>query len=61
MTDYDKAKKSLDLTVRYLERLNPSVAASLREGFEETLTLHKFGVTGLLRKTFSTTKRWLHY
>jgi len=55
MTDYDKAKKSLDLTVRYLERLNPSAAASLREGLEETLTVHKLGVTGLLRKTLSTT------
>lgn len=55
MADYDKAKESLDLTVRYLERLNPSAAASLREGLEETLTLHKFGVTGLLRKTLSTT------
>lgn len=55
MTDYDKAKKSLDLTVRYLERLNPSAAASLKEGLEETLTVHKLGVTGLLRKTLSTT------
>lgn len=55
MTDYDKAKESLDLTVRYLERLNPSAAASLREGIEETLTVHKFGVSGLLRKTLATT------
>jgi putative transposase len=55
MADYDKAKESLDLTVRYLERLNPSAAASLREGIEETLTVHKLGVTGLLRKTLSTT------
>jgi transposase-like protein len=55
MADYDKAKDSLDLTVRYLERLNPSAAASLREGLEETLTLHRLGVTGLLRKTLSTT------
>ncbi|MBI4684627.1 MAG: IS256 family transposase [Nitrospirae bacterium] len=55
MTDYDKAKKSLDLTVRYLERLNPSAAASLKEGLEETLTVHKLGVSGLLRKTLSTT------
>lgn len=55
MADYDKAKESLDLTVRYLERLNPSAAASLREGLEETLTVHKLGVTGLLRKTLSTT------
>ncbi len=55
MTDYDEAKKSLELTVKYLERLNPSAAASLKEGLEETLTIHKLGVTGLLRKTLSTT------
>jgi putative transposase len=55
MTDYDDAKKSLDLTVRYLEKLNPNAAASLREGLEETLTIHKLRITGLLRKTLSTT------
>ncbi len=55
MMDYDKAKASLDLTVKYLERLNPSAAASLREGLEETLTVHKLGIAGLLRKTLSTT------
>jgi transposase-like protein len=55
MADYDEARKSLDLTVRYLERLNPDAAASLKEGLDETLTVHKFGITGLLRKTLSTT------
>ena len=55
MTDYDKAKESLELTVKYLDRLNPSAAASLREGLEETLTVHKLGIAGLLRKTLSTT------
>jgi transposase-like protein len=55
MADYDTAKKSLELTVRYLEKLNPSAAGSLREGLEETLTVHKLGVTGLLRKTLQTT------
>lgn len=55
MAYYDDAKKSLELTVKYLEKLNPSAAASLKEGFDETLTLHKLGVTGLLRKTFQTT------
>lgn len=55
MADYAEARKSLDLTVRYLERLNPDAAASLREGLEETLTIHKLGITGLLRKTLSTT------
>jgi len=55
MTDYADARKSLELTVRYLEKLNPSAAASLKEGLEETLTVHRLGVTGLLRKTVSTT------
>jgi len=55
MADYDAAKKSLELTVRYLEKLNPSAAASLREGLEETLTVHKLEVEGLLRKTLQTT------
>ena len=55
MADYEAAKKSLELTVRYLEKLNPSAAASLREGLEETLTVHKLGVAGLLRKTLQTT------
>ena len=55
MTDYDEAKKSLELTVKYLEKLNPSAAASLKEGLEETLTVHKLGITGLLRKTLVTT------
>lgn len=55
MADYDDAKKSLELTVKYLEKLNPSAAASLKEGLEETLTVHKLGVTGLLRKTLQTT------
>jgi putative transposase len=55
MADYDAAKKSLELTVKYLEKLNPSAAASLKEGLEETLTVHSLGVTGLLRKTLQTT------
>jgi len=55
MTDYHEARKSLDLTVRYLQKLNPDAAASLEEGLEETLTVHKLGITGLLRKTLSTT------
>jgi len=55
MKTYDQAKQSLELTVRYLERLNPSAAASLKEGFEETLTVHKLGIADLLRKTLCTT------
>ena len=55
MADYDEARKSLDTTVRYLEKLNPAAAASLKEGLEETLTVHKLGITGLLKKTLATT------
>ncbi len=55
MSDYDESRKSLDLTVRYLEKINPDAAASLKEGLEETLTVHRLGITGLLRKTLATT------
>jgi transposase-like protein len=55
MTDYNEARKSLDLMVRYLENLNPDAASSLKEGLEETLTVHKLGIPGLLRKTLATT------
>jgi transposase-like protein len=55
MVNYEDAKKSLELTVRYLERLNPSAARSLAEGLEETLTVHRLRVDGLLRKTLAST------
>lgn len=55
METYEQAKQSLELTVRYLDRLNPSAAASLKEGLEETLTVHRMGITGLLRKTLCST------
>ena len=55
MASYADARKSLELTVKYLEILNPSASASLKEGLEETLTAHKLGVTELLRKTLQTT------
>jgi len=55
MASYADARKSLELTVKYLEILNPSAAASLKEGLEETLTAHKLGVAELLRKTLQTT------
>jgi len=55
MVGYEDAKHSLELTVKYLDRLNPTAAASLREGLEETLTVHRLGVKGLLRKTLCST------
>ena len=54
-TDYERAKKQLLTTVRWLERLNPAAANSLREGLEETLTVIKLQLPELLRKTLATT------
>ena len=54
-TDYDQALKGLKTTVRWLQRLNPDAAASLREGMEETLTVVRLGVPELLRRTLATT------
>ena len=54
-TDYAEAKKALESCVRELDRINPSAAASLREGMEETLTLHRLEVPALLRVSLSTT------
>jgi putative transposase len=54
-TDYDEALKQLKTTARWLERLNPDAAASLREGMEETLTVVRLGVPDLLRRTLATT------
>lgn len=55
MTDYAEAKKALEMCVRDLERINPSAAASLREGMDETLTMHRLGVPAALRISLSTT------
>lgn len=52
---YDKAKGELEKLVKELEEINPTAANSLREGLEETLTLHNLGISGSLRRSFSTT------
>jgi putative transposase len=54
-TDYEEALRRLKTTSRWLERLNPDAAASLREGMEETLTIVRLGVPDLLRRTLATT------
>src|SRR4051812_16733888 len=54
-TSYETARASLEATVRWLERLNPDAASSLREGLEETLTVVRLGVPGPLRRTLATT------
>ena len=55
MTLYADAKRALEQIVRWLEQHSESAAESLREGMEETLTVHRLGLTGALRKTFATT------
>ena len=54
-TDYDEALRRLKPTARWLDRLNPDAAASLREGMEETLTVIRLGMPELLRRTLATT------
>jgi transposase-like protein len=55
MTEYAAAKAELEKIFRQLERINPSAARSLEEGLEETLTVHRLGVGGLLRQTLAST------
>jgi len=53
--DYDKALGQLSLIADNLDNRYPDAAASMREGLEETLTVHRLKVPGLLRKTLSNT------
>ena len=55
MADYDQAKAQLLKTVDWLEGINPSAAGSLREGLEDTLTLHRLGVAEELRGSLRST------
>jgi transposase-like protein len=52
---YEAAKAQLDTLGRALARENPSAAASLCEGVEETLTLHRLGLAPVLSRSFATT------
>lgn len=55
MVTYGDAHKALMGLIRWLERISESAAESLREGFEETLTVHRLGIGGTLRRTLVTT------
>ena len=55
MKGYDRAKAQLLKTVDLLEGINPSTAASLRECLEETFTVHRLGLPGMLRRCLCTT------
>ena len=54
-TNQAQALALLRATAQWLRRISPAAAASLEEGLEETLTVVRLGVPGLLRKTLATT------
>ncbi len=53
--EYDTAKKKLMAIANNLEQRYPKAAASLLEGLEETLTVHRLKLPGLLRETLCST------
>jgi len=54
-THYEDAKRLLDETVTWLQTINRDAAHSLEEGLEETLTVIRLGLTGDLKRFFSST------
>ena len=52
---YEKAKTRLEAIKRELSLINQSAVASLEEGLEETLTLHRLGLFTKLGTSFKTT------
>ena len=52
---YAEARAALQALYEELEQKNQSAAASLAEGLEETLTLHRLGLYGVLGRSFKTT------
>ena len=53
--EYDKARTALETLHRELEDRNQSAAGSLAEGLDETLTLHRLGLYGVLGRSLKTT------
>lgn len=53
--DYTTAKNALMKLYNELNNINPSAASSLKEGLEETLTLHRLEIYEELGKSFSST------
>jgi transposase-like protein len=53
--EYDKAYKQLNAIADNLEHRYPSAAASIKEGLDETLTVHRLKMPGLLRQTLAST------
>ena len=54
-TKYESARRSLEKLEAELHEINPSAAKSLQEGLEETLSLHRLGLSSELGKSFSST------
>lgn len=54
-TAYEAAKRALTKLYDELYDINPSAASSLKEGMEETLTLHRLKLFAELGKSFSST------
>ena len=52
---YDEALPALETLQRELEDRNQSAAGSLAEGLDETLTLHRLGLYGVLGRSLKTT------
>ena len=49
--EYDEARAALETLHRELEDRNHSAAGSLKEGLDETLTLHRLGLYGVLGRS----------
>ena len=55
MKMFDDAKAVLIRIIVELDRIDESAANNLREGMEETLTIHRLGLPDILRKRLSNT------
>ena len=55
LKNHADAEAALQKVVVELEALSPVAASSLREGLEETLTVHRLGVPEKLRRTLRST------
>jgi transposase-like protein len=55
LASHAEALQELKKVQRWLRKISESAAASLGEALEETLTVHRLGLTGALRKTLLTT------
>lgn len=53
--EYDKAKAALMVIKKELRMINESAVASMEEGFEESLTVQRLGLSKELRKSLKTT------